>query len=65
MWKLCSKASVEFKVCKNCKGNGYITLNTKKFCSSVITCKNCTGEGHFKPKNWINEYKNETQFTNF
>jgi len=65
MWKLWNKANVKFEVCKNCKGNGYITSKSKEYYNLVLTCESCSGEGHIKPKNWINEYKNETQYSNF
>ena len=34
-----------YKICKNCKGNGYVRIVPY---SETQTCKQCKGEGHFE-----------------
>ncbi len=65
MWKLWSKKEVKFNVCENCKGNGYITSKSTECYNLTMTCESCNGEGHIKPKNWINDYKNTAEYSNF
>lgn len=49
------KHSEPYKICKNCKGNGYVRISMYE---ETQTCKECKGEGHFK-----NEKANTTEET--
>ena len=35
-------------VCVDCKGNGYLRLNSSDIRSATKTCGKCGGAGHFK-----------------
>ena len=37
-----------YKICKNCKGNGYVRIIPY---SETQTCKQCGGAGHFERNN--------------
>lgn len=45
MTKMEIKYGDPYKICKNCKGNGYVRLAMYE---ETQTCKKCGGAGHFE-----------------
>ena len=43
--KMNKKLGDPYKICKNCKGNGYVRIIPY---SETQTCKQCKGAGHFE-----------------